>query len=68
MDMLDALLSRRAFIAGAEFGMADIPIACELHRWRGLPIAHPPRPHLDRWWREVQALPCARGALDVPLS
>ena len=28
------------FMAGERFTMADIPIACEMHRWWGLPLAH----------------------------
>ena len=68
MALLDAHLSRQAFMAGAAITMADIPIACELHRWRGLPLAHPARPHLDRWYDGLLALPAARGVLDLPLS
>ncbi len=68
LDLLDAQLAQRPFIAGDAFTMADIPIACELHRWRGLPLPHRQRPHLDRWWAHVAALPAARGVLDLPLS
>ncbi|RYF38540.1 MAG: glutathione S-transferase, partial [Comamonadaceae bacterium] len=38
LDLLDAHLSRHAFMGGAQFGMADIPVACEIHRWFGLPL------------------------------
>ncbi|MBI2772573.1 MAG: glutathione S-transferase [Burkholderiales bacterium] len=68
MAMLDEHLSRRAFMAGDAFTMADIPIACELHRWTGLPQPRPARPHLERWYAAVLARPASRGALDVPLS
>ena len=68
LDMLDHHLSRRPFLAGDGFGMADIPMGCEVHRWKGLPIAHSPRPHLDRWYAEVSQRPATRGVLDVPLS
>ncbi|AEG91614.1 glutathione S-transferase family protein [Ramlibacter tataouinensis] len=68
LDLLDAHLAGQAFMAGAAFTMADIPIACELHRWRGLPLAHRPRPHLDRWYAGVAGLPAARGVLDLALS
>jgi glutathione S-transferase len=68
MALLDAHLSRQAFIGGASFSMADIPIACELHRWCGLPQARPPRPHLDRWYQSMLARPAARGVLDLALS
>jgi len=68
MALLDAHLSRRAFMAGDAFTMADIPIACELHRWHGLPLERPARPHLERWYQGVLAQPGSRGVLDLPLS
>jgi glutathione S-transferase len=68
MAMLDEHLSRRPFMGGATFGMADIPIACEIHRWQGLPIEHPARPHLSRWYQGIAGNPASRGVLDMPLS
>jgi glutathione S-transferase len=68
MALLDAHLGRRAFMAGDAFTMADIPIACEVHRWHGLPQARPARPHLERWYRGILAHPAARGVLDLPLA
>ena len=68
LAMLDAHLARRPFLAGDRLTMADIPIACEMHRWWGLPLDHPPHPHLRRWYDSVRSLPAARGALDVPLG
>ncbi|MGZ5195815.1 MAG: glutathione S-transferase family protein [Ramlibacter sp.] len=68
LDVLDRHLSQRPFMAGAAFTMADIPIACEMHRWLGLPIDHPPRPHLDRWYQNILGQTASRGVLDLPLS
>lgn len=68
LDLLDHHLSQHPFLAGDAFGMADIPMGCEVHRWKGLPIAHSPRPHLDRWYAAVSQRPATRGVLDVPLS
>ena len=68
LAILDAHLARRPFMAGTHLTMADIPIACEIHRWWGLPLAHAERPHLRRWYEQMLALPAARGALDVALS
>lgn len=68
LEMLDRHLSRTAFMAGDAIGMADIPIACEIHRWWGLPLERPYSPHLERWYKGLLALPAARGALDIPLS
>jgi glutathione S-transferase len=67
-DMLEAQLQRRAFLAGDTLTMADIPIACEMHRWRGLPLSWRPRQHLDAWWSRMTALPATQGVLDQPLA
>jgi glutathione S-transferase len=68
LAMLDAHLGGRAFMAGDAFTMADIPIACEIHRWHGLPLERPARPHLERWCQSLLAHPASRGVLDVALS
>ena len=67
LDLLDAHLATRAFIAGSALTMADIPLACEMHRWFGLPRECRAREHLDRWYAGIAALPAARGVLDLPL-
>jgi glutathione S-transferase len=66
--LLDAHLQRHAFIAGEALTMADIPIACEVHRWWGLPQARPWWSHLERWYARWLALPASRGVLDLPLA
>jgi len=68
LRLLDAHLARQPFMAGASFTMADIPIACEIHRWRGIPVPQLALPHLDRWYDAIRAAPAARGVLDLPLS
>lgn len=68
LAQLDAHLARRAFMAGDTLTMADVPIACEIHRWWGMPLDRPARPHLARWYTHITSLPAARGVLDLPLS
>lgn len=68
LDRLDQHLAQRAFMLGDAPGMADFPIACELHRWFGLPQPRPAWPHLQRYFDHWLAQPCARGVLDLPLS
>ena len=65
---LDAHLAGRDFMCGANFGMADIPLGCEAHRWYGLPIERTPRPNVERWFAALRARPAARGILDMKLS
>ena len=68
LRLRDTQLARTPFLAGDTLTMADIPVACELHRWWGLPMEHPRHPHLARWYEGILALPAARGVLDLPLS
>ena len=70
LTMLDAHLANNAFMGGARIGMADIPIACEMHRWWGTPLPHArgTHAHLERWYAGMAALPAARGVLDLALS
>jgi glutathione S-transferase len=68
LRMLDEHLSRTPFMAGPAFGMADIPIACEIHRWRGIPVQQVALPHVDRWYAGIRAHAAARGVLDISLS
>ena len=68
MAMLDAHLAQRSFMVGEQFSMADIPVACEAHRWFGLPQIREKRPHVERWFASLAARPASKGVLDMALS
>jgi glutathione S-transferase len=79
LALLDQHLKRRAYLGGETFGMADIPLGCEMHRWWGMPSRLfeavgvprqelPAYPHVQRWFHTLQQRPAARGVLDLPLS
>jgi len=68
LALMDEHLADHAYMGGDRFGMADIPLACEMHRWFGLPQPRPARTHLDRWYQNILARPATRGVLDLPLS
>jgi glutathione S-transferase len=68
LALLDAHLARHAFMAGERATLADIPIACEMHRWWGLPLRHAEHAHLRRWYDGLRERPAARGVLDLALS
>ncbi len=79
MALLDAHLANTRFVGGDSFGMADIPLGCEMHRWWGMAdalfSAHQLArqtldtwPHLQRWHAQLVARPGSRGVLDLPLS
>ena len=68
LALLDQHLAASPYLAGEHFSMADIPVACELHRWWGLPQPRHPHPNLQQWYAQVSSRPAARGVLDQPLS
>ena len=65
---LDAHLAGRDFIGGTRFGMADISLGVEAHRWYGLPIERTPRPNVERWFAALKGRDAARGILDMALT
>lgn len=71
LDMLEQHLSRQPWMASDRLTMADLPIACELHRWWGQAENAGSRdafPALARWYARMQSRPAARGVLDIELS
>ena len=66
--ILDAHLATLPWMGGKDFGMADIPVACDIHRWWNLPQPTPQAPHVQRWFDRVLARPATRGVLDLPLA
>lgn len=68
LDLLDAELAQHPYLAGDRFTMADIPVACEIHRWYGLPFDRTPRTYLDRWYQAICDRPGSVGVLDQTLT
>ena len=68
MATLDAHLATREFMLGAQFTMADIPLACEAHRWFGLLQPRQSRPNVERWFAGLRARQTSAGVLDLALS
>ena len=68
LTLLERHLADTPFVVGGQFGMADIPLACEIHRWWGLPRTRPDYPHIEAWYAQMQARPASRGVLDLELS
>jgi glutathione S-transferase len=68
MFTLDMHLANREFMVGERFTMADIPLACEVHRWFGLPQPRQSRPHIERWYESLRARQASKGVLDLALT
>ena len=73
MDLQDRAVAHHGGIERDldDFGMADIPLGCEVHRWWGLPTAdyqRPALPHIERWFAALKARPAAKGVLDLAVE
>jgi glutathione S-transferase len=68
LDRLEIHLSKNEFMACGRLTMADIPLACEVHRWFGLSVSKTKRPHLEAWYAKILARPASANVLTLPLS
>src|ERR1700756_3822955 len=68
VQILDARLSDRTFLAGDAFSMGDIPAATTVHRWYALDVQHPELPNLYRWYQLMKQRQFFRAIVMTPLS
>ena len=68
LDRMESHLSKHPFIACGRLTMADIPLACEVHRWYGLNVTQTKRPALEAWYAKILARPASANVLTLPLS
>lgn len=68
VQILDAQLVGRRFLAGDNFTMGDIPAAVAVHRWYELGIHHPELSHLRRWYERMREREFFREVVMIPLS
>ena len=68
VDLLEAWLVERSYVAGERFGMADCVLAPTLHRWLHMPCERQRRPHLERYHARVMERDSAKEILTLPLT
>lgn len=58
MAMLEAQLQTTgAYVSGAAFALADIPISLSVHRWFAAPLDHPHLPAVRAYYERLSARP-----------
>lgn len=58
MGMLEAQLQATgAYVSGAAFALADIPIGLSVHRWFSTPLDHPNLPAVRAYYERLSARP-----------
>jgi glutathione S-transferase len=68
LGYLDAHLKNRAYIAGDDLTMGDIPMGCGVWRWYGLQFDRPELPNLQRWFDNLRQRPAYQGVVLLPLT
>ena len=68
LDRFEAHLSTTEYVAGKKLTMADIPMACEIHRWFGLNLPSKSRPFIEAWYAKMLARPGSKNVFTLPLA
>lgn len=66
--MLDAQLSRSAYVIGDQLTMADIPMGAAVYRWLHVPIERPQLAHVERYFKALSDRPAYRQHVMLPLT
>ena len=68
LEVLEAELSGKAYLAGAYLTIGDIALLPAIHRWLNMPITRKATPHLEAWCTRMSARPGYGNALLLPIS
>ncbi len=68
MALLDAELARQPWLAGADFGIADIPMGVYAYTYFTIPIERPALPALEGWYERLRARPGYARQVMIPLT
>ena len=66
--MVEPLLARHPYIAGAELSLADFALAPLVHRYFALPIARPDQPSVRAWYDRLLQRPAYAAHVARPLA
>jgi glutathione S-transferase len=68
---LDGHLATRAYVAGSQFTMGDIPVGAMAYRWLNLPFERaglPETPHLRAWYDRLATRPAYQKHVMVKMT
>ncbi|MGL4240962.1 MAG: glutathione S-transferase family protein [Beijerinckiaceae bacterium] len=68
MDILEAELAGKVFLAGDHPTMGDIALAPGVFRWLNMPVNRRPRPNCEAWIARVAPRPGFDKALMLPIT
>lgn len=68
LDRFETHMRTTEYVGGNKLTMADIPMACEIHRWFGLNLPSTSRPHIEAWYAKILARNGSKNVLTLPLT
>jgi glutathione S-transferase len=68
MQLLDANLATKRYVAGDALSIGDIAVGCFAHRWHALPMEHGSHPHVAAWYARLCQRPAFQNHVMLPLS
>jgi glutathione S-transferase len=68
LEIVDALLATRHYMAGSAFSMGDIPMGVAAYRWYNMAIERPALKNLDAWYGRLCARPAFKQHCMLPLT
>jgi len=68
LEIVEANLATRDYMAGKSFTMGDIPMGVAAYRWFEMPIERPSLPHLERWYKPICERPAFKQHCMTPLT
>jgi len=69
LDILDAALEGRDYIAGSQLTIGDIPLGAISWRWFGIEgLERPPRPNAEAWFKRLSRREAFRKSVLLPLN
>ncbi len=66
--IVDALLAKQDYLAGAAFSMGDIPMGVAAFRWYNMAIERPALKNLDAWYAHLCARPAFQQHCMLPMT
>jgi glutathione S-transferase len=68
LQMLDAALAGRDYIAGKQLSIGDIPLGTISWRWFGIEMERPSRPNVEAWFARLSQREAYKKSVLLPLS
>ena len=68
MQIVDAELATRPYLAGDRFTIGDIPLGSTLYRYFTLEIERPPLPNVEAWYERLRSRPAYCEHVMIPFD